>query len=456
MQKQNSIDDLFRRELADYKVTPSDERRQAFLRDAAKEAGKRSAKRWWITGLGTGLLITAGVGLWILEESPVEKATEGRHENNNVKIFENITPKKTDKNISIEKKLIEGKENPVVKATGRKPEPRIRMNYALTVSQPSGLRGHHEPVASNTAPSGQAKVAANVQSIFPEQVQETGIKSPVKQSAPEKQPVEQSVPATAPLQENEKKILPETRNEEKVPKHRGKSSLPGNWNISTGVYYSPEWMFNTLNGDKYANNMGIEGTFHFGRYSVRTGVGLSITTGSNEILVQTNPYLGSYNVLDSIGFRWNDKHTSLIPTLYTSSANAYDTTLRYNYSYMKKRYTYLQVPLLLGYDFWQNNWLSLGMRAGAVMSVLLKTENMSATYDPGKDRIISINNISPDRIQLNWQAVGGINAAFRLSRRYSIELEPDVKYYFNSVYESSTLTRKPWSVGVRAAFLITF
>ena len=202
--------------------------------------------------------------------------------------------------------------------------------------------------------------------------------------------------------------------------------------------------------------MGIEGTFHFGRYSVRTGVGLSITTGSNEILVQTNPYLGSYNVLDSIGFRWNDKHTSLIPTLYTSSANAYDTTLRYNYSYMKKRYTYLQVPLLLGYDFWQNNWLSLGMRAGAVMSVLLKTENMSATYDPGKDRIISINNISPDRIQLNWQAVGGINAAFRLSRRYSIELEPDVKYYFNSVYESSTLTKKPWSVGVRAAFLITF
>ena len=89
------------------------------------------------------------------------------------------------------------------------------------------------------------------------------------------------------------------------------------------------------------------------------------------------------------------------------------------------------------------------------MSLLLKTENLSAAYESGKDRIISINNISPDRIQLNWQGIGGINAAFRLSRRYSIELEPDVKYYFNSVYESSSITKKPWSVGIRTAFLIT-
>ena len=90
------------------------------------------------------------------------------------------------------------------------------------------------------------------------------------------------------------------------------------------------------------------------------------------------------------------------------------------------------------------------------MSLLLNTQNLSTTYDPGKDRIITINNVTPDRIQMNWQAMGGLNAAFRLSRRFSIELEPDVRYYFNSVYEPSELTKKPWSIGVRTAFVVTF
>ena len=188
---------------------------------------------------------------------------------------------------------------------------------------------------------------------------------------------------------------------------------------------------------------------------MRTGVGLSFTTGWNEMLVESNPYLGAYKALDSITFAWGDNY-NLVPTYFTKTEAVFDTTLQYTYTDIKKRYTYLQVPLVLGYDFWENSWLSLGVRAGAVMSVLLNTKTSSMTFDPGKDRIVQINNITPDRIELNWQAMGGINAAFRLSQRFSIELEPEIRYYFNSVYESSVLTKKPWSVGVRAAVVVTF
>ncbi|MEI6885935.1 MAG: hypothetical protein WCO02_15690 [Bacteroidota bacterium] len=215
-------------------------------------------------------------------------------------------------------------------------------------------------------------------------------------------------------------------------------------------------MFNTLNGDKFVNNMGVEGTFHFGRYSIRTGVGLSITTGSNEMVVESNEYLGAYSALDSITFKWDYSNYKLVPTYFTSGKKVYDTSLQYTYTNNKKRYTYLQIPLVLGYDFWQNNWFSLGVRGGAVMSVLLKSQELSDSYDPGQSRVVTINNVSPDRVQLNWQAMGGINAAFRLSRRFSFEVEPDVRYYFNSVYESSQLSKKPWSLGVRAAFVVTW
>jgi hypothetical protein len=454
MQKQNSVDDFFRRKLADSTVTPSGASREAFLRDAAKETGKRSAKWLWIAGLGTGLLITAGVGIWVFEENSVGKRTETGHENH-IKVSENVFTGNTDKNIAIVKKNIEGKGKPIVKEPVRKETKKNRVKNILSQSGSSELPGHQDIAASTAALPGQAKVEANIQPESRAEVPEKSMESIIVPESTEKQAAKPSNTYITPLNQDEQQTRPETRNKEKMPKHHEESSIPRNWNINAGVYYSPEWMFNTLNGDKFVNNMGVEGTFHFGRYSVRTGLGLSITTGSNEILAQTNPFLGSYFVLDSVVFRWNEKRTSLIPTEYTSSANVYDTALNSSYSYMKKRYTYLQVPLVLGYDFWQNNWLSIGMRAGAVMSLLLKTENLSSTYESGKDRIISINNISPDRIQLNWQGIGGINAAFRLSRRYSIELEPDVRYYFNSVYESSSITKKPWSVGIRTAFLIT-
>jgi len=426
--------------------------------------------------LVAGLLITAGVTLLVLNEKPVEKHGNVHPELHDVnvtgnintgKVNGNINTGKTDKNIAVVKNLNEVNEAPAgVKENIRKPDTKTQGNGDLTAFQSAHPRDRQGQVTAQVNPSGQSReviIKPDAQQQVPAKVEPSALPQvaatvpPVSGEQAAKTKIEEkSVPTIAPSINQEQKAKTEPRKEEKTTKSREQSNRPGNWNISTGVYCTPEWMFNTLNGDKFANNMGVEGTFHFGPYSVRTGVGLSITTGSNEMLVQTSSYLGSYASLDSVVFRWNDNHTSLVPTLFTSGTNVYDTALRYNYSYIKKRYTYLQVPLVLGYDFWRNRWLSLGARAGAVMSVLLKSENMTESFDPGKDKIISINNISPDRIQLNWQAVGGINAAFRLSRRFSIELEPNVRYYFNSVYESSELVKKPWSVGVRTAFLITF
>ncbi len=369
MKKQNQIDDLFRRELADHTVTPSPECRATLLRDAEGIQRKGSASAWWIAG--TTLLILAGFGIAFFIHQ------------------------------------ISDSSNP----------PSAIQQSSNPVTQPPSNPATQPPSNPVTQPPS----------------------NPVTQ--PPSNPVTQ--PPSNPVTQPPSHQQPDIRYPSKK------------WNISIGANYTPEVMFNTLNGDKFANNMGLEGTFHVGRYSVRTGVGLSFTTGWNEMLVESNPYLGAYKALDSITFAWGDNY-NLVPTYFTKTEAVFDTTLQYTYTDIKKRYTYLQVPLVLGYDFWENSWLSLGVRAGAVMSVLLNTKTSSMTFDPGKDRIVQINNITPDRIELNWQAMGGINAAFRLSQRFSIELEPELRYYFNSVYESSVLTKKPWSVGVRAAVVVTF
>ncbi|MEI7492665.1 MAG: hypothetical protein WCK92_14790 [Bacteroidota bacterium] len=506
MKKQNPIDDLFRSELTDYRVVPSDERRAAFMREVVGKYGKGSRPFWWIAGVVAIILIGAGIAVFVLENHSPAPAHEGSVASAMPSAppasstpFARSTASANTTTGTVKSNEINGNKTNTINTTHpaspnpapgsqvpgprtqnpvsssplpapRSPLPAPRSPLpgpalaAATVPVPSTGELQANPAVTPAA----SKVEQPQSSLTPVASKEEQPQSSLTPAAPKPEQSRPSLTPEAPKPEasmvtpapkaetTKSSAKPEAQNEEKKATYREKSYPPKKWNISAGAYYTPEWMFNTLNGDKFVNNFGVEGTFHFGRYSVRTGVGLSITSGSNEMLRQTNSYLGAYNALDSISFQWNQQHTSLVPTYFTQQKSVYDSTLTYNYSYNKKRYTYLQVPLILGYDFWQNNWLSLGVRGGAVMSLLVKSENLSDTYNEGNDKVITINNVSPDRIQLNWQGIGGVNATFRLSRRFSIEVEPDVRYYFNSVYESSEVTTKPWSLGVRAAIVVTW
>ncbi len=263
------------------------------------------------------------------------------------------------------------------------------------------------------------------------------------------------VPAPDPTKPNSSDSvpIPAPGAKTKSPQANGNSSK---WIPDVGVYYTLEWMFNTLEGTKFVNNFGVEGTFHFGKFSVRTGAGLSIAKGTNEVVVEYNDFLGAYNKLDSMNFKWDDPTHNYVPTMYLSKKDVWDSLMKLDYAKVVKRYTYMQIPLIMGYDFWRTERISMGFRAGPVLSVLLASKQLSAAYDPGTKRIISVNDISPEQVNLNWQVMGGINTAIKLSESLFFELEPSVRYYFNSVYEKPVNNTKPWSVGVRGAFVIQF
>jgi len=452
MQKQNPIDDLFRRGLADYRVRPSDERKEAFITEASGKQGKRPWAGWWFIA-GT-VLVIMGVGIALLLSRDRDVRLADKQQVMSEKVMSDGS-KATSGETHIAGPGTSGGKTSAAAGTIHKPTTALIAANTLKKAAEKPAAGLHETPAVSVPPA-EPSAVIKVNETTNAQLTKTDEKINTPEIAAAVAPPA-AEPKTEPsMKPAEPKVQPKTLNEEKLPATKTSSHPQKNWNISTGIYYTPEWMFNTLNGDKFVNNAGIEGTFHFGNYSVRTGVGLSITNGWHEVLVQSNPYLGAYKALDSITFSWSKDGSKLNPTYYMTGTTVYDTAKEYTYSYVQKRYTYLQVPLVLGYDFWHNNWLRLGARAGAVMSLLVNTQNLTTTYDAGKDRVISINNVTPDRIQLNWQAIGGLNATFRLSRRFCLELEPEMRYYFNSVYESSDITTKPWSIGVRAAVLVNF
>ena len=226
--------------------------------------------------------------------------------------------------------------------------------------------------------------------------------------------------------------------------------------FTVAVVYLPELMFNTLEGSKFVNNFGMEGTFYRGKTSIRTGLGLSISQGITENAVQYNEYLGTYNKLDSITFTFNEFAHDFSPNLHMSKEKVWDSNPDMDSTTVTKRYTYLQVPLVLGFDFWQQGRFTIGVRIGTIMSVLLNSKQLTGEYDAGENQVTGINRISPEQVKINWQAIGGFNASARLSRSVFIEFEPQAKYYYQSIYEKSDLTKKPWSVGIRLGVTYKF
>lgn len=221
---------------------------------------------------------------------------------------------------------------------------------------------------------------------------------------------------------------------------------------SVGVYYRPEVIYNIIENDKYIHNFGIEFKFHpFNpRYEIRTGFGLSVSKGYYEYQVDYNQYLGSYNSLDSVSFTVADNGFNLIPEYHFSNADVYNDYLSTYYTKIYRQHIYLQIPLEMGYDFIKTKKNAIGFRVGPTLSILMNQKPINLQYNAGKDKVVQINRITPDRISANWQLMGGFNFAHYIGH-FIFEIEPRITYYFNSVYEKNDLSSSPYSLNLRLA-----
>ena len=449
-QQRHPVDGFFKEALQEHQVTPSGEGKQRFLDEATTLFSKRRRGRnRWLFILAGIAIISAAALLIILPDAEDNEVSEPV-----IRIEDpSLTSAEPEHSASITSLSDPARSDETPAPVSQSSVLPLPSQSKPQPSVPNQLPVETKTYASTTS-SGQNVLPAPPVAVSQEETLPSSEPEEVVLKDSDMLPAEVDLPlpvVTTPVVDT---LIP--GDPEPIKKKKSTNKAPKKWQFSTSLYYTPEWMFNTLEGTKYVNNMGIEGVVQFDRYSIRTGLGLSITTGTNELLVEYNDYLGSFNQLDSMSFQWDDKHYHLLPTYYSSNKDVWDSLMSLEYPKITKRYTYLQIPLILGYDIFQKSWISLGLRAGPILSILMESKQISGDYDPGLNRIIRINQITPDRIQTNWQVVGGINASFHLSRRISLELEPNIRYYFNSVYEKSDATKKPWSAGFRTALTFSF
>jgi hypothetical protein len=80
----------------------------------------------------------------------------------------------------------------------------------------------------------------------------------------------------------------------------------------------------------------------------------------------------------------------------------------------------------------------------------MNQQSMQLVVEEGKDKIVQINQITPERIAANWQYMIGFNFT-AIKNRLIFEIEPKFAYYFNSVYEKGDQTQSPYSANIRFA-----
>ncbi len=235
-----------------------------------------------------------------------------------------------------------------------------------------------------------------------------------------------------------------------------KVEIPQFYTFNLGI--SPELsLYRTA--DRYSEtnywlNTGV--TYHAGRFSIQTGVGLGY------IFDHAN-YRVNYKSKDSIGY-----FTSIISFIVnpgnivvftTKDFPVYDSLQHIADDRAINRYTYLQIPLMLGYELFETNHFSLGIKVGPAISFLIGTKEALPFIDYPNARLIRVENNTLSRVKMNWEIQAALDLEYRLVKNFSMYAQPYYKHYFKPFAtgeSTSTSAKDPYSIGIEVGARFNF
>lgn len=220
-----------------------------------------------------------------------------------------------------------------------------------------------------------------------------------------------------------------------------------------GVYASMDWIDYGSGDKKQSMAAGISLSTFKGPWLLETGLAYSLSEDNGRFMI-------SYNSYDSIGYY--NKVVSFTPDPENPGTVQFNTEVQGVYDSIdheletktNNRYSYLQIPLMAGYQLYAGRLFTIGLKAGPVFSVMLGSDEPVAAFEQEGTTLNSIDNLSPQRVSTNWQVAAGLGIGMHLSPRLTLLAEPTYKYYLRPVYQNHNT--KPQSIGIKAGLLYRF
>ena len=173
--------------------------------------------------------------------------------------------------------------------------------------------------------------------------------------------------------------------------------------------------------------MNLGASYHLSRFSIGTGISLGYVydEGKYRIEYKSKDSIGFYESV--VGFTVNPQNASEI-IYQTELKNVYDSVQHIADDRTRNRYTYLQIPLLLGYRFVETQHLGITLQVGPAVSFLIGKKEAKPYIDYPNARIIRIENNTSNRISTSWQLWLSLRIDYRINKMISIFAEPSYKY----------------------------
>lgn len=229
------------------------------------------------------------------------------------------------------------------------------------------------------------------------------------------------------------------------------SSFKPQWSI--GFHFNPEVSFYSADDISNGLNYSIQvlPRVNFRNFYIQSGLGMRTGGDRGNYLINYNKYLGTYEDVYDITF--DSTENGIVPTYHTQTVDVYDTVPYYSISESKARFSYLDIPILIGHE-WNFNKISLFLHAGPSVSILLGRSSPEADYPDENIRILNESPQIPARDLVSWQVMAGAGFNYAFSDRVSFGLEPTFRYYLSNEYEKGSMnTRHPYSFGIRAGLI---
>lgn len=223
----------------------------------------------------------------------------------------------------------------------------------------------------------------------------------------------------------------------------------GDWKI--GLSANPEITLYPDDTISNSRNYNIDFSlgYHRNNFFVQSGLGLAIARdeGSYKVDYESYDFIGEYDDLLNISF--DSTENGVVPIYETKKVEVFDSIRHIKLSKTTNTYTYLQIPLLIGYQK-QFNRLGFYIKGGPNLSLLM-SKHIPGAQLPDDIKIIDMEERITERIKTNWQLMFGAGVNYQLTDRWEVALEPTFRYYLNAAYDNKQLnTKHPYAFGIRA------
>jgi len=458
MKKEKNLDELFREKLLNYEQEPPAYLLDNILDGVAQNRRKKRLIWWRVSGVAAALLLAFFTG-WQLDKNDGPKKAETA-----------LVKQNRDNESALRNKISETKSTDAIAAIQDEKPVESRMQNSLNAV--------NNEVSSKIKSSGKVLVATNNAHIVVERpVEYLSVLKPIKGLLLKN---EKNLVLREKSQLSQANIYAEKSIDQQIMEMNRQMLMAENskgrkasWSI--GAQVSPEYNgAQSSHSQAYASNMlktkattvdlagGVSVEYKKGkRWSLQSGIyysGMGQTSGNssnglsyandganylNNTIVKVDATNNRYSMNSNAGVvELNSIPAGMVLGTSLDDKNYLSSAVVVSQNTFIQDFDYLEVPVYLRYSLIDSRF-GISMMGGLSSNILVGNR-LYLDSSLGK----SLVGRTKDLETFNYAGTLGLGLKYDLTNRLSLNVEPRLKYFLNSLSSNSSVTYKPYTFGV--------